>query len=297
MGPTASGKSSLALELASRLDGEIINADSRQIYAGFDAATAKPAPADLRRVPHHLYDFLDPQEAFSAGSYARAAAPLIEQILKRKKVPVLAGGTGLYLRALLDGITELPGRDDSIRKTLLDYAEKFGRKALHERLEKADAASAKNIPHQNIQRVVRALEIFEATGKPLSLHHAESPKRSAAFSAEIFGIAWERAALKRRIGERCKQTARPLIEEARELSKKVPPDAPAFQGLGYRAALAAAAGDIKFDEFLASCIRDTERYAKRQMTWFRKDARIRWIPAQEPWDPAHAAGRIIRLLV
>ena len=297
MGPTASGKSAAALELASLLGGEIVNADSRQVYKGFDAGTAKPDARDMKRVPHHLYDFLGPERPYSAGEYARAAAAVIEEILHRGKVAVLAGGTGLYLRSLLSGISKLPGRDEAIRKELLAFAEKSGRKALHERLEIADPVSAGKIPYQNIQRVVRALEIFQATGKPLSRHHAESPKQPLPHAAALFGISWGPEALKRRILARCRATAEAMIEETRALLGRVPENAPAFQGLGYRSALEVVSGKTTPADFLKDYIHETEHYAKRQMTWFRKMPGIRWLDAEEPWDAQDAAERIARLLV
>ena len=297
MGTTASGKSAVALALASKLAGEIVNADSRQIYLGLDIGTAKPAAQDLERVSHHLYDFLDPEKPYRAGEYARAAAAVIEQILNRGRIAVLAGGTGLYLKSLLSGISKMPERDESIRKNLLAFVEKSGRKALHERLEKVDPGSAGKIPYRNIQRVVRALEVYEATGKPLSRHHAESPARPLPHAAELFGISWDREALKRRIRTRCLATAQAMIEETRALIGRAPPSAPAFQGLGYRSARQVVSGKMTPDEFLEDYVRETAQYAKRQMTWFRKMPGIRWLEAREPWDPQEAAERIQRLLV
>lgn len=305
MGPTASGKSTLALALAEKMGerkiggigGEIVNADSRQIYRGFDAGTAKPSQEDMERVPHHLYDFLNPEKPYSAGEYAREATSTIDSILNRGKVPIIVGGTGLYLQSLLNGISKLPERNESIRKNLLAFAEKFGRKALHERLEKVDSQSAGKIPYPNIQRVIRALEVYEITGKSLSRHCAESQALPLRHAAELFGISWDREALKHRIRKRCLATAPSMIEETQRHLGQVKENAPAFQGLGYRSALKVVRGEITSEEFLTHYTRETEQYAKRQMTWFRKDPRIHWISAKEPWNSENAAADLRNLIL
>lgn len=298
MGPTASGKSAVALELAEKLGAEIVNADSRQIYRGFDAGTSKPSPRDRERAPHHLYDFLDPKAHFSAGDYVRAASGTLDAILGRGKPAILAGGTGLYVKSLFEGLSDLPGRNESLRISLAAYAEAHGRKALHERLKSVDAASAKKIPFQNIQRVLRALEVYETTGKPLSQHHEAPRKSSSVPPAIFFGILWERSRLKERILLRSGEIARPMIEETRRhLAAGIPEEAPAFQSLGYRSALSVVRGEIGFEVFLEDLSRKTLQYAKRQMTWFRKDPKIRWLPAREPFDPKALADEIRAHLV
>ncbi len=284
--------------LAERTRGEIVNADSRQIYRDFDAGTSKPSLDDRKKIPHHLVDFLDPAETYSAGEYQKAASAVLTDIQTRKKTAIVVGGTGLYIKSLFEGLSELPARNEAVRKELLAYAEKHGREALHERLKKVDAISAKNIPYQNIQRVIRALEVYEVSGRPLSHLHETAPKKHFSNPAKFFGILWDRSALKFRIAKRCAQIARPMMEESKKLiAKGVPKTAPAFQGLGYRSAVSAVEGKMDFDEFLENLVTETLQYAKRQMTWFRKDPKIEWIPAENPFDASAIAEKIGRVLI
>ena len=294
-GPTASGKSPVALELAVKIGGEIVNADSRQIYRFLNAGTSRPGAGERRKVPHHLYDFLDPKEIYSAGDYARDASKAISGILSRKKKPIVVGGTGLYIRALFDGLSNMPQRDDSVREDLMSVVRQKGKKALHEMLAKADPVSASKIPYQNVQRTLRALEVYRITGKPLSQWHKESPPVKTGLEPLLFGLGWAKDALRKRIAERCEKILPGIIAETESLlAMGYEETAPGLQSLGYRHAALFLRKGISRAELLVRLTRDTLAYAKRQETWFKKDARIRWIKVREPFDPSAAAEEIMR---
>ena len=293
VGPTASGKSAVALKLAKIIGGEIVNADSRQIYQTLHYGTSQPSSDDKKIVTHHLYDFLKPDQIYSAGQYAKEASQTIKDIFKRKGVPIVVGGTGLYLRSLFDGISELPGRDDAIRKNLQTLADEKGRKFLHEKLRSIDPISADKIPFQNIQRVIRALEVYQLTGNPLSELHKKSSKTLTSFHPIFFGLLWEKEKLKEHILERTKRIAPQLIEETKEILKKGFKETdPGLQSLGYREAVRLLNGEISSETFFNSLLKDTLQYAKRQMTWFKKDSRVKWIKVQETFHPENIADQL-----
>jgi tRNA dimethylallyltransferase len=305
VGPTGSGKTALALELA-RLGRvtDVVSADSRQIYRGMSAATAKPPGAwkeDSRHplgryyavegVPHHLTDFLDPRETYSAGAFARDAEKILTALLRAGRRPLVAGGTGLYLRALVDGLAELPPRDPALREDLARRAEAEGRAALHEELRRADPETAAAVPPNNIARVIRALEVFRLTGKPLSWWQKEKTEPSR-LDFSWRGLRLPRERLEALLAERCRSMRPGLLEEtARLLKSGVPADAPGFQALGYRQAAERLAGRISDEKLAEEFFRQTRLYAKRQMTWFRANPRILWLDAPDPWDAGAAAAR------
>lgn len=268
-GPTASGKTELAVALASRLGGEIVSADSRQVYRLLDAATAKPSAAQRARVPHHLIDVADPSEAYDAARFAREASAAIAGIRKRGKVPLVVGGTGLYLRALLEGLAPLPPRDEAARARLEARAAKEGRTSLHAALAKADPAAAAAIPPGNLQRVIRALEVLELTGKPLSAHWAEGRAGGLAADA-VLRLEVPVAALNARIEARAAAMWPALLAEVRALvPARFAGGEPGFTSLGYREALSVLRGETSAAAGLDALIRATRAYAKRQRTWFR----------------------------
>ncbi len=270
-----------------------MNADSRQIYKYLDEGTSKPSPEARRRVPHRLYDFLEPDKTYSAGEYARDARAAIEDIQKRGKTAVVTGGTGLYIRALFEGIAELPGRDEELRKKFLELAESRGRKALHELLEKSDPVSAKKIPYQNIQRVVRALEVQALTDKPLSEHHRTQKPSGPAMRTLRFGIRWPREELRKRIRARTETILPAIIAETERLVELgFKPEDPGCQSLGYRQAFDYLAKKISRDALFESLLIETCQYAKRQETWFNRDPKVRWIDAGRQLDPAGIAQKI-----
>ena len=289
VGPTASGKTALGLEIARRKNGEIISADSRQVYRGLDCGTAKPRGFWQDRpprgktylvedIPYHLVDFLDPSERMDAARFVVMAREKIAEIQGRGKVPIVVGGTGLYVKALFDGLDPLPPKNPEIREKLAEEAQDNGREWLHERLAKVDPEAASRIPAGNIQRVVRALEVYELTGKPIS--SLWSGPKSDGGAAAYFGIQWERNALKERIEQRCHSILPGMIDEVRRLvPERYTGREPGFQSLGYPEVLKHLAGEMTLEEALRSMIRSTMDYAKRQATWFRRQAAVRWIQA------------------
>ena len=272
VGPTASGKSELALHLAESFDGEIVNYDSIQLFRLFNIGTAKPSESERKLVPHHLIDILDPEELFSAGDYQHLARQVLDQIRSRGHLPILVGGSGLYLRAVIDGLFEGPRRSDYWRSRLNQIAESRGRRYLHAVLVRLDPDAADRIAAQDLPKVIRALEVRLETGRPLSRHLEETERRPPrGFEFTIIGLAPPREALYRRIGVRVRHMFdQGLVSEVRGiLETGVGPDAAAFRAIGYRQALETIGGIISTDEAIILTERDTCRYAKRQMTWFR----------------------------
>jgi tRNA dimethylallyltransferase len=268
-GPTASGKTELAVSLALRLNGEIVSADSRQVYRLLDAATAKPSAGARSRVPHHLLDVADPSEAYDAARFAREAAAAVADIRRRGKLAIVCGGTGLYIRALTEGLSPMPPRDEAVRARLTALAERDGPESLHARLTKADPKAAAEIPAGNVQRVVRALEVLELTGRPISASWSE--KRTGGLTADAaLSLAVPNDVLRERIEARARAMWPALLSEVRALvPSRFRGDEPGFTSLGYREAVAVLRGGLSSDEGLAGLIRTTHAYAKRQRTWFR----------------------------
>lgn len=264
-GPTASGKTDLSVALAEALGAEIVSADSRQVYRRLDAGTAKPTAAQRARVPHHLLDCADPSEAYDAARWAKEATVAIAGIRARKRIPLICGGTGLYLKALLEGLAPLPPRDEALRARLAAES----KADLHARLTKIDPEAAAGIPAGNIQRVVRALEVFELTGKPISEHWRE--RRDGAVPADLvlrLELTPERSA--ERIEARTRAMWPGLLAEVAALvPKEFSGNEPGFTSLGYREALACVRGELADDAGLEELLKGTLAYAKRQRTWFR----------------------------
>lgn len=274
-GPTASGKTDLAAALARLLGGEIVSADSRQVYRDLDAGTAKPkldAQGRLDGVLYHLVDCAGPAERFDAGRFDALARPLCAEIAARGRLPIVAGGTGLYLRALLEGLSALPPADLALRARLEEEARRDGRASLHGRLVSVDPEAAAGIPANNIQRVVRALEVYELTGRPISSHWKDRPAQPGLKAASLV-IDWPAEEQRRRIEARSRDLWPGLLAEVERLC--VRPGAPytgeepGFQSLGYAEALLVLRGGLKSVEGLERLIRSTLAYAKRQRTWFR----------------------------
>ncbi|PYQ17458.1 MAG: tRNA (adenosine(37)-N6)-dimethylallyltransferase MiaA, partial [Acidobacteria bacterium] len=218
VGPTGSGKSALALRLAGERGGEIVSCDSLQVYRGLDIGSAKATPEERAVVPHHLLDVVEPHEAFSAAEYARQARAALAAIVARGRLPIVAGGTGLYLRALLQGLFEGPSRDEPLRRRLEAMAGRYGEPRLHRLLARVDPEAASRLPARDRVRVVRALEVFWNTGRPLSAHHRQGAEPLRGFSPRLLGIAPDRAALRRAIERRTREMfERGLLEEVRGL--------------------------------------------------------------------------------
>ena len=279
VGPTASGKSELALRVTEAFSGEIVNCDALQLYRGFDIGTAK-TPADARRgIPHHLLDVLDPQTSFSAGDYARTAREIITGISSRKHLPLVVGGTGFYLRALLDGLPALPGRDEALRERL-SRREQRHPGALHRLLGRLEPTAAARIHPRDVQKLTRALEIRLLTQTALPEPSTARPLEG--FRMLLIGLAPERALLTDAIAARTRQMfasglSAGLINEVRGLLESgLSGDEKPFESLGYKQAVAHLRGQISLEQALESTEIETRQYAKRQLTWFRRDPRITW---------------------
>ncbi|NVJ23633.1 tRNA (adenosine(37)-N6)-dimethylallyltransferase MiaA [Myxococcus sp. AM011] len=271
-GPTASGKSALALELARRLGGEIVSADSQQVYRHFDVGTAKPSAEELTAVPHHLVSVVDPMETFSAAEYQRRADTAIADITGRGRPVVVVGGTGLYLRILLHGVVDAPGALPELRAELETLAAEQGREAVHQRLALVDPETAAKLPVQDLVRIVRALEIHAQTGVPASEFrkaHAFAPDR---YPFRFYVLDPPREELYARINTRTEAMfAAGLVEETRAHLERGLGDAAPMRSVGYVQARAVVEGRMSVDQAIQDTAQETRRYAKRQLTWFRKE--------------------------
>jgi tRNA dimethylallyltransferase len=280
VGPTASGKSDLAVELALRLGGEAVNADSMQLYRGMDVGTAKLAPAETRGVPHHLLDVWDVTETASVAEYQKLAADVIEDVRARGRTPVLVGGSGLYVRAALDHL-EFPGTDPAVRARLEAELAEYGPAVLHERLRGVDPAAADAILPGNGRRVVRALEVVEITGRPFT---ATLPAHRYRFDAVQIGLSVPRPELDERIALRVdRMWDAGLVDEVRRLEKAgLRRGVTASRALGYQQVLRFLAGEWSEERARDETVRLTRRFARRQESWFRRDPRVRWLPYDAP---------------
>ena len=281
VGPTAAGKSDLAVEIARRIDGEVINADSMQLYRGMDIGTAKLSAAERRGVPHHLLDVWDVSETASVAEYQRVARPLIDAIRARGRVPILVGGSGLYIRAALDAL-EFPGTDPAVRSRLEAELAEVGPGPLYERLRARDPAAAAAILPSNGRRVVRALEVIELSGRPFT---ATMPEYRYLYEGAVqVGLAVPRPALDERIARRvARMWAAGFVDEVRALAAAGLRDGrTASRALGYAQVLRFLAGEWTEEEAREQTIRATRRFARRQESWFRRDPRVHWLPYDAP---------------
>jgi len=278
LGPTGVGKSAAAVSLAQRWNGEIISCDSMQIYRGFDIGTDKPVPEQRRAVPHHLLDLVEPSVQFTAADFVREALGAIRLIEGHRRIPFIVGGTGLYLRALLDGLFPGPGKNPVLRERLEESARTGGLERLYARLEAVDPAYARLIGPRDKTRIIRALEVFELTQKPLSQHFLKTASAVPGFHLLKIGLQLERQELYGRIEERVdRMFRRGLVEETENLLKRgVSEYAPPFRALGYKHVLRHLKKEITLEEAVKRTKTDTRHYAKRQMTWFRKTAGVAW---------------------
>ena len=280
VGPTASGKTTLAVDLALRLGGEVVNADAFQLYRGMDVGTAKPSEAERRGVPHHLLDVLDVTDEATVAGYQRAAVRVLDDIAARGRHAVLAGGSGLYVRAVLDGL-EIPPTDPVVRARLEAELVTAGAPALHARLAERDPAAAAAILPSNGRRVVRALEVGELTGGPF---RATLPAGAYARPAVQVGLDVPRDVLDRRIAVRVEgMWAAGLVDEVRRLrAAGLTEGRTAARALGYAQVLRVLAGDLGEREAQEQTVQATRRYARRQESWFRRDPRVTWLPFDAP---------------
>jgi tRNA dimethylallyltransferase len=278
LGPTAVGKSATAIHLAKKFKGEIINCDSMQVYKGFDIGTDK-IPLDQRQnIPHHLLDIADASTQFTAAEFVKLALAAIRTIRENQKLPIIAGGTGLYLKALCEGLFPEGEKDPTIRARLEKQAKEKGLDFLRESLAKVDPVYAKKIGHRDKIRIIRALEVYHATQIPLSTHFASTRSPVSDFFILKIGLKLERSILYRRIEHRVdRMFEKGIVQEVqRLLAKGVASDSPPLRALGYRQVLKHLRGDISLDEAIALTKKETRHYAKRQMTWFRKMDGIHW---------------------
>ena len=277
-GPTASGKTTLALEAARRLNAEIISADSQQVYRHFDIGTAKPSAAELAAIPHHLISVVDPLEDFSAARFGKLADAAIADIHARGKRAIVVGGTGLYLRVLLHGVMPGPSKDESLRAELEAFADQEGNEALHARLAKVDPVTAAKHPVQDRLRVIRALEIHALTGKPASEHREQHAFATDRYEYDLVVLNPERARVYAAINERtAKMFASGLVEETRALVAKGYREAAPMRAVGYLQALQVVEGTLTHGKAIEDTAQATRHYAKRQLTWFKKEKGARYV--------------------
>jgi tRNA dimethylallyltransferase len=292
VGPTAAGKSALALRLARERAGEIVSCDSLQVYRGLDIGSAKPSAAERAAVPHHLLDVALPQQPFSAAEYARLARVALSEIRERGRLAIVAGGSGLYLRALLGGLFEGPSRDDALRQRLEALARRFGDRRLHRLLARVDPAAAARTEPRDRVRVVRALEVYWLTGRPITALRATPGRALEGYRTLVVGLCPERARLREAVEARVlEMLKRGLVAEVRGVLERCGGEAPRpLLAIGYRQALAVLRGELDLEAARRSIVTDTMRFAKRQMTWFRHqlppDLEAAWF---ESADQAHAA--------
>jgi tRNA dimethylallyltransferase len=277
LGPTGSGKTALSLALAERFDGEIVSCDSVAVYRGMDLGTAKPSPAERARVPHHLIDVADPDEPFTAGAYSRAARVALKEIAGRGHLPIVTGGTGLYLRALTEGLFAGPERQESLRERLRQRAQKRGSAWLHRMLARLDAASAARIHMNDAPKLIRAIEVCLAARQPMSQVLARDPLTG--FRLLRVGLNPRRQQLYERLNARCEAMfAAGLVEETRGLLERFG-HVKALDSLGYRQALRVLRESSSIEDATKEAQQGHRNYAKRQMTWFRREPDVHWIEA------------------
>lgn len=280
MGPTASGKTALAIDLCQQLSCEIISVDSALVYQGMDIGTAKPDAAELAVAPHHLIDFLDPSQAYSAADFRTDALALIEKIHAKGKMPLFVGGTMLYFKALLEGLSNLPAADDTIRQQIAEQAEKIGWQGLHQELSQYDPESAKRIHPNDPQRINRAVEVYRLTGKSLT-ELTQEKGEAFPYNVKQFAIAPDnREILHKRIEQRFLQMLKAgFEEEVRKLHQRgdLHPDLPSIRCVGYRQMWDYLDNNIDYDEMVFRGIVATRQLAKRQLTWLRGWSDVTWL--------------------
>ena len=279
-GPTASGKTALGVALCQKLNGEVVSADSMQIYRRMTIGTAKPTPEEMQGIPHHMIDVAEPEENWSVARYVEEAAACVEDILARGKLPVIVGGTGLYIDSLLSGRTFAGGEvNDALRQELSERYDEIGARGLLGELRKVDPERAEKLHPGDKKRIVRALEVFILTGKTITEHDRETKAIPPRWEAAKLALDFEsRQTLYDRIDRRVDDMfARGLMDEVRALLESgVPDDCTAMQAIGYKEAVAALRGECSGEEARARIQQESRRYAKRQLTWFRRDKEIEW---------------------
>ena len=295
VGPTCSGKTQLSIEIAKNIKTEIISADSRQIYKYLDIGTAKPAKSDLEKVKHHFIDELDPKEDFNASIFAARANDIIQKLIAINIVPIIVGGSGLYIKAVIDGITESADTNIEIRTELLLLRQTYGDEYLYNELKKVDEVSASKMLPQNWKRVMRALEVQRLTGKPIWQHHSER-NEYAKFNYKQVGLLWDRIMLNQNIEKRVDEMIElGLIKEVKSLLESgYSKNLNALNTVGYKEIIQYIENEISLDRAIELIKRNTRRYAKRQMTWFNKDKRITWFQIHKENDLINVRDKILK---
>jgi tRNA dimethylallyltransferase len=277
VGPTGSGKSGLAVDLALVFGGEVVNCDSVQVYRHLNIGAAKLAEAERQGVPHHLIDVVEPNEVFTAGEYLRLGRSVLDQIRERQRLPIVTGGTGLYLKALLEGLFAGPKRSDSLRARFGSRAEKKGPSYLHRLLMRVDSSSARNIAPTDKPKIIRALEVYFLTSMPISQHFTLGRDPLQGFDVLQIGLSPPRQQLYEFIDRRVEEMfATGLVAEVQAICSSFGSDLRPLQSLGYAQTLAYLHGEMSLPEAVALTQRQTRQYAKRQLTWFRRDKEMTW---------------------
>jgi len=295
VGPTASGKTKLGIEIAEKIESEIISADSRQIYIELSIGTAKPNPDELKKVKHHFINKLSLTEKYDVGKFVKEAMEVINQIHTKNRIPIVVGGSGLYINSLLYGIFEGPSADEEVRLHIEREFQEKGIQSLLQKLQEIDPETYDRIDKKNPRRVIRALEVFYLTGKPISKLQKEK-HQSPDFEIIIYGLNWERKKLYERINQRVDQMIKQgLVEEVKEILNRYGENVNVvLQTVGYKEVIDYLKSKITYDEMMELIKRNTRRYAKRQLTWFRKDKNIQWIEIDVEEDFSKIAKLIIQ---
>ena len=306
VGPTASGKTEVAVALGKKIGAEIISADSRQVYKGLNIGTAKPPVVRKKTkygrqmifggVVHHLIDVVEPDEEFDAGKYKEQVDKIIAGIYDRRKLPLMVGGTGFYIKAVVDGLCPSPPVKEELRRKLKKQAAKYGKMYLYRRLQKADPEAASRIHPRNLVRIIRALEVYDSSGIPLSEYQKNTARPD--YNVLMLGLQWDRDELYKRIEERVDKMLKDgLVSEVRKLlAKGYEGHLYSLQGLGYKQIIGYLQGRYDLAEAERLLKRDTRRYAKRQITWFKKDRRIHWLKIGKNFNAQKVADRGVQLL-
>ena len=279
-GPTAVGKTALSIRLAKTTGGEILSADSMQVYRGMDIGSAKIRPREMEGVPHHLIEILDPAEEFNVVVFQKLCKQAMEGIYERGHIPILTGGTGFYIQAVLKDVDFTENQENTAyRRQLETLAKEQGPEVLHRRLAAVDPASAQAIHAHNVKRVIRALEFYQLTGQPISAHNAQEAEKEAAYRSCYFVLNDDREKLYQRIEQRVdRMLAEGLVEEVQRLMNQgCRRDMVSMQGLGYKEILDYLAGELSLEEAVYRIKRDTRHFAKRQLTWFRREKEVIWL--------------------
>lgn len=294
VGPTCSGKTELAINVALRINSEIISADSRQVYKYLNIGTAKPSSAELNKIQHYLVNHINPDDNFNAGKFVDEAEQIISDLHSENKIPIVVGGTGLYIKSLIDGIINSVDTNEEMRAALLDQRRKFGNEYLYEQLKKVDSKSAETMLPQNWKRVIRALEVFYISGKPIWQHFGEQKKNTKNYFFQ-FGLEWERSVLYQRIEQRVDRMIESgLVDEVKGLiNKGYSKEINALNTVGYKEIISYLENKISTERAIELIKRNTRRYAKRQLTWFNADKRIEWLKINSESDIQESSNYII----